>query len=680
MDAEMTRMHTARPGLVASLLNPADRLWAACSFIAAGMILIAAFMPLWRLELVAPQYPDGLFITAYGYDMKGDITEINGLNHYVGLRPLEPGDVIELKLFPFGVAAIVGLIAWGAYRFQSKKARAVSVLAALSLPVVMLADLQYWLYTYGHDIDPTAALTLEEFTPKVLGDTRVMNFYSVTRAAAGFWVMLGAVAVLLAATPLLRWLRATWNNTGQAAALGAGAVLVVFVSALATPGPATAQPGPTAIESITALIDRAEPGDTVHIGPGVYREQLVITKPVTLIGEGRPVIDAGQAGDVVVIAAEGVTLRGFVIQGSGRGVVAEPAGIRVTGARATIQDNQVRDSLYGIVLQETDGHTVRGNHVESVLEFDQERRGNAIYLHNSHDNLIEDNTISNSKDGILLLFADRNTIRQNVVTSVRYGIHFMYANDNHMSENNFSHNVNGGVLMYSERTSFRNNEFSYNKSMASGYGIMFKDVDDIEIVGNKIHHNRVGLALEGAPFSPGSYVTVRENFVGYNGTAVGMFTTTNVTFVENTFVGNLKQVDAVAGATAKKNHWSDGGRGNYWDDYQGYDADGDGVGDLPYQYAGAYDALVDRNEALRAYDYTPARMALDLAAKWFPAYRPAPNAIDEYPLMSPTTKLDAGSATVPPLVVLLIVTGLAVIPLSGLMFAAGSARRRWLSC
>lgn len=234
--------------------------------------------------------------------------------------------------------------------------------------------------------------------------------------------------------------------------------------------------------------------------------------------------------------------------------------------------------------------------------------------------------------------------------------------------------------MYSERTSFRNNEFSYNKSMASGYGIMFKDVDDIEIIGNKIHHNRVGLALEGAPFSPGSYVTVRENFVGYNGTAVGMFTTTNVTFVENTFVGNLKQVDAVAGATAKKNHWSDGGRGNYWDDYQGYDADGDGVGDLPYQYAGAYDALVDRNEALRAYDYTPARMALDLAAKWFPAYRPAPNAIDEYPLMSPTTKLDAGSATVPPLVVLLIVTGLAVIPLSGLMFAAGSARRRWLSC
>lgn len=83
----------------------------------------------------------------------------------------------------------------------------------------------------------------------------------------------------------------------------------------------------------------------------------------------------------------------------------------------------------------------------------------------------------------------------------------MYANDNQMIANIFSHNVNGGVLMYSERTSFHDNQFAYNRSLASGYGIMFKDVDDIDITGNRIHHNRIGLALEGAPFSPGSYQT-----------------------------------------------------------------------------------------------------------------------------------------------------------------------------
>ena len=169
---------------------------------------------------------------------------------------------------------------------------------------------------------------------------------------------------------------------------------------------------------------------------------------------------------------------------------------------ATIEDNVVRDVLYGIVLQETGSHTIRNNRVESVQEFTQERRGNAIYLHNSYDNVIEANTIKYAKDGILLLFADRNVIRNNTVTQVRYGIHFMYASDNQMIDNVFSHNVNGGVLMYSDRTIFQNNEFAYNRSLASGYGIMFKDVDDVEITGNNIHHNRIGLALEGAPFTP----------------------------------------------------------------------------------------------------------------------------------------------------------------------------------
>ncbi|MGD9934852.1 MAG: nitrous oxide reductase family maturation protein NosD [Dehalococcoidia bacterium] len=662
------------------LARPADPVWAVCSAIAVALIVVAAFLPLWRLELVAPQYPNGLFITAYGYDMTGDITEVNGLNHYVGLRPLEPDDVVELKLFPFGVAGVAAVIILGAYRFQSRKARALSVLAAASLPVVMLADLQYWLYTYGHDIDPHSALHLDPFTPKVLGNTRVLNFHSVTTVAPGFWLMVTAAALLLAGPPVFRWLRATWKNTGTASA-AVVAVLATALVAIGGPvGPGAGYSTAVAGESITEALARALPGDTVRIKGGVHHEQLVIDKPVVLIGEDSPVIDAGQTGDVVVIAAEGVTLRGFVIQGSGRGVSAEPAGIRVMAAGATIEDNVVRDVLYGIVLQETGSHTVRDNHVESVQEFSQERRGNAIYLHNSYDNTIESNTITDAKDGILLLFADRNLIRGNTVTHVRYGIHFMYASDNQMIDNVFSHNVNGGVLMYSNGTVFRNNEFSYNRSLASGYGIMFKDVDDVEISGNLIHHNRIGLALEGAPFTPGAFVKIDGNLVGYNQTAVGLFTTTDVTFRENTFVGNLQQIDAVAGNIGQKNRWSEDGRGNYWDDYQGYDADGDGVGDLPYRYAGAYDALVKKNEALRAYDYTPARMALDLAARWFPVYRPEARAVDAHPLMSPTMKLGRSSDGTSPLVAFAIVTALALVPLGGLMFVAGSARRRWARC
>jgi nitrous oxidase accessory protein len=669
-----TRSTPGPQALTRRLARPTDPLWAAISVVASVLILVAAFLPLWQLELVAPQYPNGLFITAYGYKMTGDISEINGLNHYVGLRPVEPETVTELKLFPFGVAAVVAVILVGAYRFRSRRARLLSVLAAAALPVVTLAILQYWLYVFGHDIDPRAALTLEPFTPKVLGSTRVMNFHSVTTLAPGMWLMVASAVLLLVGAPLLRWLAASWNNTGKAAAVAAALAVIVSTTAGA-PHPMLADG-----ESIAAAIARAAPGDTVRIGPGVYRETLVIDRPVVLVGEGMPVIDAGQQGDVVLIVAEGVTIRGFVLQGSGRGVVDEPAGVRVTANRATIEGNEIRNVLYGIVLSGSNGHVVRDNHVESVREFAQERRGNAIYLHNSHRNVIDNNVVMHAKDGILLLFSDDTQITRNAVTESRYGIHFMYAKRSVMAENRLTNNVNGAVLMYSTGAEFRDNVLAHNRSLASGYGLMFKDVDDVTITGNLVHHNRVGVALEGAPFTPGSFVRITDNFIGHNQTAVGLFTTTDVTFSGNTFAGNLRQVDAVAGSVANKNQWSDGGRGNYWDDYQGYDATSDGIGDLPYRYAGAYDALVQKNEALRAYDYTPAQMALDLGARWFPAYRPEPRAVDEHPLMAPTVSLPPSGEGAGRAWLAAAALGLVAGPLAALRRLTTASRRRWARC
>ncbi len=615
---------------------PRDRLWAGCALAAAVLVAVAAFLPLWQMTLNAPQYPQGLHLTAYGTAMEGDLREINALNHYVGVKPIEPDAVTELKLFPFAIGALVLVLAGAALFIRSRWIKGLVALAVWAAPVGMLLDMQWWLYQYGHDLDPTAALRLEPFTPKVVGTTKVMNFHTDTMVGVGFWLMLAAALMVTLGPTVVRFVRDSWRNTGSAAA---AAVLVAALALSALP-PATATAAETSGgTSIAAAIQAASPGDTVAIPPGTYFEQVTIDKALVLDGGGAAVIDGGAQGDVVRVIAEDVTLRGFIIRNSARTVSNEPAGIRVTGDRAVIEGNRLEDVLYGILLDASDHHVVRNNHVSSILELPAERRGHALYVYDSTDSVLSDNVVDHAKDGVFLGFAIRTTVERNHISHVRYGVHAMYSDDLALRSNLLRHNVAGASLMYSRRLAITDNEFSDNRSLASGYGLLFKDVDDIDMSGNRVVNNRIGLIMDGAPRTPGHQITLRGNLIAYNQVALELFTTADVTFTENTFIGNLQQIESRGGSLLDRNQWSVDGRGNYWDDYQGFDANGDGLGDLPYRYEGIYDDLLRRNQALRAYSFTPARAALDLAARWFPVYRLEPRVVDPHPLTAPTISL-----------------------------------------
>jgi copper chaperone NosL len=205
-------------------MHKLDVLWLGCAVAAVALLLVAAQMPLWVMELRAPQYPQGLGLVAYGTRLEGDLAEINSLNHYIGVAAIEPDEILELKLFPYLIAALVGTVIVGGIFARHRLVRVGLGLAVWGFAAGFLVDLQWWLYRTGHELDtgaPMRALVTEGFTPRVLGETQVINFESDAMVAAGFWLIIGA-AVLVSLVPVVaRFVIASWRNTEEPGAVRA---------------------------------------------------------------------------------------------------------------------------------------------------------------------------------------------------------------------------------------------------------------------------------------------------------------------------------------------------------------------------------------------------------------------------------------------------------------------------
>lgn len=166
-------------------------------FIAAAILLVSSiFLPYWRLTLHAPQYPGGLTVQAYVNRIEGDVSEIDTLNHYIGMRPLAEAAPFEKSISIYGIVGVALLIL--AAVFVHSRWAALLALPALLLPVIFLADLQYWLANYGQNLDPTAALSssVDPFIPPVLGEGIIAQFSTWAVPDSGLWVASAASALI----------------------------------------------------------------------------------------------------------------------------------------------------------------------------------------------------------------------------------------------------------------------------------------------------------------------------------------------------------------------------------------------------------------------------------------------------------------------------------------------------
>ncbi|MFO0839935.1 MAG: cytochrome C [Phycisphaerae bacterium] len=166
----------------------------------AGTMLGASYtQPYWKMTLHAPQYPKGLHVQAYLNRLVGDVKEIDGLNHYIGMRPLNDAAQFERATSAMLIGA-VALLLVGAILIHNWWA-ALLALPALLLPLGFLADLQYWLATFGTNLDPKAALSssIKPFVPPVLGVGVIGQFKTVASAGIGLWIAIASSLVVLIA-------------------------------------------------------------------------------------------------------------------------------------------------------------------------------------------------------------------------------------------------------------------------------------------------------------------------------------------------------------------------------------------------------------------------------------------------------------------------------------------------
>jgi nitrous oxidase accessory protein len=407
----------------------------------------------------------------------------------------------------------------------------------------------------------------------------------------------------------------------------ATALLVLVWTLRAAAAQHALPPGGAAPNAVQRAIDAASPGDTILVPAGTYAGNLTVRKRMTILGAGGPVLLGSGMGSVVTITADSCVLEGFVVEHSGAMLVNEDAGVLLKCAGSVVRKNVLRDVLFGIYLMHAERNTVADNEITGRKQLEFGERGSGIHIWNSEHNRFTGNRITDVRDGFYIQNASHSWIEGNEAFGIRYGLHYMYADSNTFLGNSFHDNIAGAAIMYSRGIVMRNNVFAHNRGFTS-FGILFQDCHGLTADSNVVADNVIGMFFEASTDN-----SFRHNVVAQNDIGLEMFqNSTNNSFTENNFIDNLNPLAIVGKRTESR--WSVGGRGNYWSGYDGYDLDGDGVGDIPMKIQNVFQYIEGQHANVRVYLYSPASQALAVASKAFPIIRINEEA-DDRPLMRP---------------------------------------------
>ncbi|HET9941543.1 MAG TPA: nitrous oxide reductase family maturation protein NosD, partial [Candidatus Eisenbacteria bacterium] len=541
----------------------------------AALVLLPVFflpvLPIWTMKLWAPQYPEGLTLTIYTNAIRGDLQKINTLNHYVGMHPITASDFREFTYLP-QLLTLFGFMALVAALVNRRVIALLGWLAFTGFAVYMFRDYAHWLWHYGHDLDPRAAIKLDAFTPPLIGYSKMANFKVWSLPGPGTWLLglawlLGPIAIGL-----------EWRERKVAAAAVATALLALSV--VAWPGRSSASEITVAAHpgALADAIARAHEGDTVTLLPGVHAGPVRVDRALVVRGWPGAILEGSGTGSVLEITAPGTVVEDLTVRRSGSRVITADAGVRILqSADVTLRRLTLDDVLYGVYAERADRLRVEGCRLEGrVRPMDESGSGNGLHLWYVHDAALAQNTVEHFADAIYLSFADRTDVAGNRLQwNGRYGLHTMYCQGTRLTGNLFTRNVAGCAIMFSNNLEVVGNDLISNRGPRT-YGLLLRDCSGGTFRKNRLVDNTIAMFLDNSNRN-----RLLDNLFQDNGWGMLLYSSCagNVT-AGNTFLNNDYPV--ALDMRHSDNRFDDGRSGNYWGENEAYDLNGDGLSDVPY--------------------------------------------------------------------------------------------------
>nr|WP_139327677.1 nitrous oxide reductase family maturation protein NosD [Zobellia uliginosa] len=378
------------------------------------------------------------------------------------------------------------------------------------------------------------------------------------------------------------------------------------------------------VKSISEAVALAIDFDTLLVKKGTYKEyNILIDKPLTLIGENYPIIDGEDQGEIIRIVSDNVTVDGFFIVNVGTSYTTDYAAIRVVKSKNFLIQNIVLEKLFfGIYLEKSNHGKVYHNKIIGDA-IDEYNSGNGIQLWYSDHVEVSQNIVQGARDGIYLEFSDNITIHNNKSTNnLRYGLHFMFSDDDVYTDNIFENNGAGVAVMFSKRIKMKGNTFRKNWGPAA-FGMLLKEINDAEISGNTFEENTIGIHIEGS-----NRIEYKANNFVKNGWGIKVLGACYAnTFRANNFLYN--SFDISYNSKLNDNVFD----GNYWSAYTGYDLDKNGIGDVPYRPVKLFSYIVNQTPEAIVLLRSLFMDIIDFSEKVSPVFTPD-NLLDTNPLMT----------------------------------------------